>query len=85
MFIVYVLQHTISKKFYFGFTTNLKQRLEQHNQGKNTSTKRLDGEWKLVYAEAYRSKSDAIRRESKLKHHGSSKHELLKRIKDSTI
>ena len=39
----------------------------------------------LVYAEAYSSKLDADQRESKLKHHGSSKHELKKRIQNCLL
>ena len=33
-----------------------------------------------IYAEAYRSEHDARVRESKLKHHGSAKHGLMRRI-----
>ena len=85
MYIVYVIQHSITKKLYIGQTSNLRQRLLSHNSGNNSSTKRSAGEWILVYAEAYRDKTDAITRESRLKHHGSSKHELVKRINKSLI
>ena len=39
----------------------------------------------LIYAEAYRDKRDAVLREHKLKHHGSGKHELLKRLSHSKL
>jgi len=63
MFYVYVLQ---SKKkgdqLYFGYTTNLKERLKKHNGGLVQSTKPYSP-WRLVFYEAYRSKKDAKRRE----------------------
>ena len=59
---VYILLSLKDKKFYIGSTNNLERRLEEHNQGKNTSTaKRLP--LKLIYYEAHLSKEDAERRE----------------------
>ncbi len=84
MYVVYIIQHD-SGDLYIGITANLKQRLESHNNRLNKSTIRKLGKWQLIYAEAYRSKADAIDRESKLKQHGSSKKELFKRIKSSFI
>lgn len=83
MWIVYVIQHTITKEIYIGFTNNLARRIKEHNSEKQTFTHRKNGKWQLVYAEAYKSKKDAILREKRLKHHGSAKHELMKRIKNS--
>jgi putative endonuclease len=83
MHIVYVIQHDIDKSVYIGITHNLRQRLSQHNAGENKSTIRKIGKWKLVYAEAYRDKKDAVIREFRLKKHGSGKHELYKRLKNS--
>ncbi len=83
MYYVYVLQHLPTKKIYFGYTNNLKRRLEEHNAGGNTSTKRSSGEWILVYAEIYRSKLDALKREKLLKQHGSNKRWLKSRITHS--
>ncbi len=85
MQIVYVIQHDESKKLYVGTTSNLEQRLEAHNSDFNKSTRRKSGSWIFVYAEAYRSRVDAIMRERILKQHGSSKKELLKRIKHSLL
>ena len=85
MYIVYIIQHSADKEIYIGFTTNLEKRLIAHNGKLNRSTRRKSGNWKLVYAEAYRSEKDARMREKKLKHHGSSKHELKKRIANSLI
>ena len=85
MWLVYVIQNSGTKELYFGFTSNLKRRLVEHNSGLNTSTKRSIGKWILIYAEAYRDKSDAYNREQRLKHHGSGKHELLKRLINSRL
>ena len=85
MYIVYVIQHTIGNDLYIGYTNNLENRLKSHNANLNRATKRKNGNWILIYAEAYRSTQDARRREKKLKQHGSSKHELMKRIAKSLI
>ncbi len=72
MWIVYVLQHTDSRKLYFGVTKDLKQCIQEHNSGGKKYTTR-------------RSKEDALLREKRLKRHASGKHELLKRLKNSLI
>jgi len=62
----YVLYSLKDHKLYIGFTTNLKRRLSEHQQGKNISTsKRLP--LKLIYAEAHLSEEDAKRREQYFK------------------
>jgi len=67
MFYVYCLQSEKDpKKFYFGFTDDLKNRLKEHNSGHNFSTKRYLP-WKLIYYEACLLESDARRREKYLK------------------
>ena len=82
---MYVIQNSGTSELYFGFTSNLKRRLEEHNAGKNISTKRNTGTWILIYAEAYRDKRDAFSREQRLKQHGSGKHELMKRLPHSKL
>lgn len=51
MFYTYVLQSKKNKEIYIGFTSDLRNRLSEHNQGLNFSTKRYIP-WKLVYYEA---------------------------------
>ncbi len=85
MQIVYIIQNDYSKEIYIRVTSNLKNRLKNHNSGGNKSTKRKDGKWILIYAEAFRNKEDAIFRESKLKHYGSAKRALYNRIKNSFL
>ena len=85
MWVLYLIQHTITEQIYIGITQNLARRLSEHNnQGKKFTT-RINGEWVLIYAEAYRSKEDVVRREKRLKSHGSAKHELIKRIEKSLL
>ena len=85
MYSIYVIQHTNTKQIYIGKTNNLKRRLNEHNTNQQTATVRKNGEWKLIYAEAYRSKKDADERELKLKQHGSNKRWLKNRIKNSFL
>ncbi|KKS84304.1 MAG: GIY-YIG nuclease superfamily protein [Candidatus Gottesmanbacteria bacterium GW2011_GWA1_43_11] len=65
-FYVYVLQSMKNDTIYIGFTTDLKKRLQEHNLGLTSSTKRFLP-WELIYYEACRNKQDAIRREKYLK------------------
>lgn len=65
-FYVYILKSQKDGNLYTGFTNDLSRRLQEHQQGKNTSTsKRLPVE--LIYFEGHKSKKDALRRESYFK------------------
>lgn len=66
MFYTYVLKSKKSDKLYIGYTSNLAQRLEEHNQGLNLSTKAYIP-WENVYYEACLNENDAKRREEYLK------------------
>ena len=74
---VYLIQSITHKDLYIGYTENLKERLERHNNGYNISTK-SHKPWQLVHYEAYRSIEDAKRREKYLKTSQGSR--LLKRM-----
>lgn len=63
---VYVLKSDVDKKFYTGYTKNLKLRLEKHNKGLVESTKNRKP-LKLIYFEACLSQKDATHREKYLK------------------
>lgn len=65
-FCVYVLLSLKDKKLYIGLTTNLKQRLSDHFNGKSFATKSRRP-FKLIYCEYFLSKHDAYRREKYLK------------------
>ncbi len=65
-FYVYVLQSEKDREFYTGYSSDLNQRIEQHNSGKVYST-RNRFPLKLVYYEACLNRQDATRREKYLK------------------
>jgi len=66
MYYAYILQSKKDSRLYKGFTTDLKKRLLEHNNGLVTSTKPWRS-WKLIYYEAYLDKKDSIAREKYLK------------------
>jgi len=66
MYYVYVLQGLKDHRFYTGYTEDLKRRFDQHNYGKNIST-RFSRPLKVVYYEACLSEDDALHRERYLK------------------
>ena len=62
MYYFYVLQFKKNKKLYKGFTENLKNRITEHRSGKSDFTSR-NGEFKLIFYEAYINKKDAMEAE----------------------
>ncbi len=82
MYFIYLLENQSDKSWYIGFTSDLKRRVLEHNskQGGRT-TKIKQGKWKLIYAEAYIDKQDAIGREKFLKS-GSGYRYLKKQLKN---
>ena len=62
MFYMYILKSDKDKDLYIGFTNDIEKRIEDHNSGKNIST-RSRRPFKLLYYEAHISKEDALRRE----------------------
>ena len=79
MYYTYVLRSLKDKKFYTGFTKNLKLRFDEHTKGRVESTKERRP-LELLYYEACRSQTDATHREKYLKtYHGKSF--IRKRVK----
>ena len=66
MFYVYVPRSESDAGFYIGFSTNLRARLRQHQEGESFATSHR-GPWKLIYYEAYTEREDAEGREKFLK------------------
>lgn len=66
MVYTYVFRSNKDKKFYTGFTRNLRKRFNEHMQGKVESTKGR-GPFTLIYYEACIHINDAIERETYLK------------------
>ncbi len=63
---VYAIQSQINNFIYVGMTGNVNIRLEQHNSGKNKSTKAYRP-WKLFYEEYCVDQISARKREKQLK------------------
>jgi len=82
MYYVYILKSETENKLYYGYTNDLRRRLNEHNSGKSFSTKNKTP-WKLVYYEAYFSEKDARHREFQLKRHAQGLYQLKKRIRNS--
>jgi len=66
MFYVYILQSTVDRSLYIGYTTDYRRRLKEHNRGKSKAAKPFRP-WKLIYYEAFLNKTDAKAREKYLK------------------
>lgn len=67
-FFVYILK-TSGNTLYIGQTKNVEKRLTQHRQKKGPGAKylRLFTSFELVYTEAHRTRSEALKREWELK------------------
>jgi putative endonuclease len=64
---VYVLlSRAVPKRTYVGWTLDLERRVGEHNGGTGAKTTR-GGTWTLIYAERYRTRNAAMRREVFLK------------------
>ena len=82
MHYVYLLKSTKQNWTYIGCTDNLERRFTQHQRGEVRSTA-FYTPLKLVYYEAYSSKTDARSREIKLKKHSQTKELLLNQLSNS--
>ena len=80
MFYFYVLENDLGQ-LYFGKTSNLKRRLQEHQDQKSRATK--GSKWHLIYYESYRTEADALEREYMVKNNGGTKAALKKRIRRS--
>ncbi len=70
MFYVYLIKDK-NNKLYFGYTSDLKKRLQNHKLG-HTRTTKIMKDIELYYYEAYKNEVQARQREKKLKQYGSS-------------
>lgn len=78
---VYLIRNALDKGWYIGFTSDLNQRIKDHNDGKGGRTTRQKKHWRLIYFEGYRNKADALGREKFLKS-GSGRKYLKKQLKN---
>jgi len=65
-FCVYILISQKDFLLYIGYTSNLKRRLEEHNDGRNLSTS-FRRPWVCIFAEYYLFEEDARKREGYFK------------------
>ena len=66
MFTTYILYSKTSDIYYVGSTGNLTDRLNRHNSGRSTFTKR-GIPWVMAYKKEYQSKSEAYQAELYIK------------------
>ncbi len=67
MFWTYLLENQNDKSWYIGYTSNLKRRLAEHQNGYGAQTTKNKINWQLIYCEGYKNKKDAEGRERFLK------------------
>lgn len=67
-YFVYLIVSKINNKYisYVGYTSDLNKRINEHNTSKGAKFTR-GKKWKLLYRRKYKSKSDAMKAEIKLK------------------
>jgi putative endonuclease len=63
---VYILYSERIDRYYVGRTENIEKRIEDHNAGRSTYTRR-GRPWRLVYQEEFERKAEAIDREIEIK------------------
>jgi len=73
MYWVYILQSQTSGRYYCGFTSNLQNRLRQHNDPNypfSKTTKRFPGPWIIVWQNQFSTRSEAMIMEKRIKKQG---------------
>ena len=79
MHYIYVIQNEKNKKWYTGYTADLRKRLNENNSNMHGFTKNKEP-WKFIYCEAGLDEQDARSREKYLKS-GMGKRYLKNRLK----
>jgi len=74
MYYVYVLKCIKTNNLYYGYTNKIERRIKEHN---NKDVQ------ELIYYEAYKSESDARKRERQLKNYAQALAALKARLKES--
>ena len=67
MYYLYILYSTSADRFYVGYTTDLAQRVSEHNSSTGARWTRGKGPWRLVYFEVYETSVEARKRELSIK------------------
>ena len=79
MFYVYVIQSLKDKTRYIGFTSDIEKRIQDHNKGKTRSI-RHKIPFELIYKEEFESKTEALKREIRLKKNSCEKEKVYEKI-----
>ena len=66
MYIVYIIYSKKVDQYYIGQTSNIENRLSNHNNSGSKSTKKAS-DWVLKYAEELQTRGDAMKRELEIK------------------
>lgn len=66
MYYLYILQSDFDNSYYIGHSSNIEDRLMEHNLGRTRYSK-SKRPWQLKYVEKYNTKAEAIKRELYLK------------------
>jgi putative endonuclease len=64
---VYIIKSEKSGVLYTGIATDIKRRLQEHNEGKGAKFTRGRGPWEMYYWKRYDTKGEALRVEAKVK------------------
>lgn len=66
---VYILESLSTRRYYVGSTSDLENRLEEHNAPERNPSRwtRSRGPWKLVFSKEFGSTADALRAEKFIK------------------
>ena len=83
MYYTYIIESESSGKLYIGQTQDLVERLQRHNFKRNVSTKNR-GPWKMIFHKEFKTRTEAIIFEKKLKSL-KNKEYLLKKIETSEL
>jgi len=79
MFYFYILFSSKDKRWYYGYTSDLKRRKQEHDTGGVNATKHRRP-LTLLYYEAYHDKRQAQKREHDVKQSGRIRKELKERL-----
>ncbi len=74
MYYIYVLKDIKTNELYYGYTSNLERRINEHNTQRDKE---------LIYYEAYKVEFDARYRERQLKRYAQAATSLKRRLKES--
>ena len=73
MYTVYILYSKKSSRYYVGQTSDIKDRLERHNQGRSKSTK-FGIPWSIVLQREFSTRSEALILEKQIKNRGAKRY-----------